>query len=550
MTKSTADQYNELIAEFKNTVKRILIFKTDKTRKLPTEEYRILQYKTDLINSYNKFAEFISEVFDSQKEELQDDLHRDFNNSHKPKFLEALEYLGFGVQLPANFLPIDTDLVIKLGAQLPNVQPSSAQASSVQVSDTPASSSKLSDAASASTQADTEDSNTKRTASQSIKASETESTSKQVGTASGETKQIDRSVETLKSAAVSGQGDTNSAPDSENSDSETDLDPRYQTLSPRRDSQANDSGHSHENSSGENFDIDSDNDHNATMAQTVESFLKTAGPLLNYKYNGDPLKLNGFIRDAEMVQALASNDDTKAFAFKFIRSRLEGRADEFVSDECDTLAKLTAVLKEKIKPDSSAIIEGKMLALRLQRGDLSKFATETEKLGEAYRRSLIVEGITQAKAEELAIRKTIELCRKTAKADVVKSVLESNFALYKTPTDVVATFITQSDIARREYKEKEQKPKNQNSSNGKGNRSKQFNKNKNGGGNQNGNRSDNRGNNRGHQNQNQQQNRGRNNNGANRSNRNEHTIRVVTGAPPAPPAEQSQQQEQFFRLEN
>lgn len=183
MSKSAADQYNELIAEFKNTVKRILIFKTDKTRKLPTEEYRILRYKTDLINSYNNFAEFIYEIIGNQEEELQNNIHRDFDNIHKPKLLEALEYLGFGVQLHANFLPIDISLVKKLDAQLPNAQPSGAQVSSVQ-------------------------------------APGTESTSKQVGTASGDTEQIDRSAETLKSSAVSDQSDTNSALGSENSDSE------------------------------------------------------------------------------------------------------------------------------------------------------------------------------------------------------------------------------------------------------------------------------------------------------------------------------------------
>lgn len=293
----------------------------------------------------------------------------------------------------------------------------------------------------------------------------------------------------------------------------------------------------------------------STMAQTIEQFLKSAAPLLNYKYSGDPLKLNAFIADADLVQSLASNDDTKAFAFKFIKSRLEGRAEEYVPEDCTSIEYLVKALKEKIKPENSKIIEGKILSLRLKGGDFTKFAADAEKLSEALRRTLIVEGITKAKAEEMTITKTIELCRKNTRADVVKSVLEST--KYDTSSEVLATFITQSDIARREYKESQNKPKkpsnNAGNSGNTDNRNKNYNKNRNGGNGQNGNRSDSRNNqrgyNRGRNNQNQQQNRNQNNN---RSNRNEHTIRVVTGSQPGPSAEAppQPQQEQFFRLEN
>lgn len=106
--------------------------------------------------------------------------------------------------------------------------------------------------------------------------------------------------------------------------------------------------------------------------------------------------------------------------------------------------------------------------------------------------------------------------RKTARADVVKSVLESS--KYENSADVIATFITQSDIARREFKEAQllKQKKGNNNKNG-GNRSNDYRSNN----------SNNRG--RSYQNNqngnNNQQQRGRNDN---RQNRQEHTIRVVT----------------------
>lgn len=293
----------------------------------------------------------------------------------------------------------------------------------------------------------------------------------------------------------------------------------------------------------------------STMVQTKESFLKTASNVLNYKYGGDPLKLNSFLTDVDLVMSLAEGDDMRAFCLTFIKSRMEGRAEEAIPETCASVEALKTALKTKIKPDNSGIIEGKMTALQLRKGDFSKFATEAEKLAEALRRTLIVEGLTKAKAEEMTIKKTVEICRKTAKNEVVKSVLAST--KYDTPADVIATFITQSDIARREFKEAQNSGKKANNGNGNGNgkQNRFFNKNRSGNNGQNNQGSNGRGNSnfRGYNGRGRgqnQQNRDRNN-GNNRSSRNEHTIRVVTGAPAAPPAEQNPpQQDQFFRIES
>lgn len=327
-------------------------------------------------------------------------------------------------------------------------------------------------------------------------------------------------------------------------------------------SQSNSTNNSGQNSNSPSNSNENSNNHtqnnsnsDSTMEQSIDKFIKYTGNILNYKYGGDPLELNSFIADAKMLYDLAKNDETKTFAFNYIKNRLKGRAAETIPDNCNTIDGLVDALKEKIKPDTSGIIEGRILTLNLKNNDYSKFSAEAEKLSEALRRTLVIEGITKAKAEEIAINKMVDLCRKTTKYEIVKSVLEAS--TFKTPADVLAKFITQSDKARQDQREQQLKNANKsNSNNGNDNkRGKRYNNNyRNGGNNQNNNRSNNQNGFRANRGQNQQQNRGRNNY-SNRPNRGEQTIRVIAGSNDTAPVEQSatpqqQQPQQFFRLEN
>lgn len=284
------------------------------------------------------------------------------------------------------------------------------------------------------------------------------------------------------------------------------------------------------------------------MTQTIDNFMKYTQSILNYKFKGDPLELNGFISDATLLMSMATADETKKFCFEYIKNSVRGRAEEYVPENCTTLTDLISALKSKIKPETSDVVEGKILSLRLQKGDFTKFAQEAEKLSEAFRRALVVEGITKNKAEEMTVTKMVELCRKTAKIEIVKSVLEST--KFDTPAEVIAKFITQTDKARREYKEanptnsKNQGGNNTNFNKKKGNKNRNDNKNEN--------RSDNRfGNRGGNRNKNQNQQRSRNRNNDNRSTRsNEQTIRLIASTPQNTVEQPLQPQEQFFRIEN
>lgn len=186
-----------------------------------------------------------------------------------------------------------------------------------------------------------------------------------------------------------------------------------------------------------------------TMVQTVPEFLKVAASIINYKFNGDPLKLEGFLTDVELVQEVAEANNTNV-CFKFLKSILEAKALECLPEaaQCTTIKHITDALLKNIKPESS---ESKMMALGLDHGNFTKFNEQAEKLAEAFKRSLIVEGISKTKAEEMAIKKTVDLCRKTARSEVVKSVLAST--KFAAPADVLAKFVTENDVAYRERKE-------------------------------------------------------------------------------------------------
>lgn len=93
-----------------------------------------------------------------------------------------------------------------------------------------------------------------------------------------------------------------------------------------------------------------------------------------------------------------------------------------------------------------------MLALRVNKGDFTKFNEQAEKLAEAFRRSLINEGMTKAKSQELTISKTVELCRRTARSEIVKSILSSG--TYTQPSEVLAKLITENEVVKREETEK------------------------------------------------------------------------------------------------
>lgn len=270
-----------------------------------------------------------------------------------------------------------------------------------------------------------------------------------------------------------------------------------------------------------------------TMPQSIGEFYKMAGGILNYRYEGDAVLRDSFIEDCELVLEMAETAN-KAAALKLIKTKIIGRAREKLPDEINTFGDIKKALKEKIKADSSTVVEGRLTALRVYKGNFVKFSEEAEKLADAFRRSLISEGFAQSKADELTIRKTKEVCRRVARSDVVEGIIASTKC--ETPAEVIATLITETDTVRKKKHENDSRQKFSKNKNGE---KKQFNKNKNyNKNNEKGNRHYNKNkNNSGH-------------GGKGRGNKNDHVLRIVsdTNAPSTSAENSANEGEQVFRL--
>lgn len=273
------------------------------------------------------------------------------------------------------------------------------------------------------------------------------------------------------------------------------------------------------------------------------------------------MELESFLTAIELVETVATSPAAKAVCIKFVRAKLDGRALEYLPEEVDTIQDISTALRHNIKPESSKVVEGKLLALRVEKNNFTKFNEQAEKLAESFRRSLVIECISKRKAQDMTVRKTVELCRKTARSEIVKSVLARS--QFEQPADVLSKLIIEVDLVKKENRgEAETNNRNQNSNrrnsnlrrgnywnrgrgnyNNRGQNQNNQNQNKNHGQN-NHYHCGGRGNYRGNQNQNQ--NRGY------QGNRKEHTIRIVTGdAQPGTSAEQqqgAQRNEQVFRV--
>jgi hypothetical protein len=186
----------------------------------------------------------------------------------------------------------------------------------------------------------------------------------------------------------------------------------------------------------------SDLNYRNNMAQSPIDFLRLAAQTINKNYSGDPLALDSFINSVQLLETIVTNDN-KDLLKQYIITKLEGKALEAVPNNPETIEIIKNALKQNIRPDNSKVIEGRMLALKHDNMTNQDFAKTAEDLADALRRTLIVEGISQAKANEMAIDRTVEMCRSTTRSNLVKSVLASSH--FSDAKNVIAKFLVETN---------------------------------------------------------------------------------------------------------
>lgn len=186
------------------------------------------------------------------------------------------------------------------------------------------------------------------------------------------------------------------------------------------------------------------------MPLTSVDLLHLVGKQIKTKYSGDPLELQSFIRSVNLLVRLieGENQAIKDLLPEILLTHLDKKALECMPTENVTTQIIIDKLKENIKPDNSEVVTGKMLALKLNRGNLNEYSEQVEKLSEALERTLIIEGSTQGQAKRIATKTTVELCRNNAKSDLMKSVMASTN--FETPKDVLAKFIIENSQEKQE----------------------------------------------------------------------------------------------------
>lgn len=155
-----------------------------------------------------------------------------------------------------------------------------------------------------------------------------------------------------------------------------------------------------------------------------------------------PLSLASFINSVKLLKSVTAQNLNDVF-LEFVISRLEGKALECIPPNPANVDVIINALEGNIQPDNS-----RLLALRPDRSKLADFTEQAEKLADSLQRSLIIEGISQSKAREMCIEKTVEVCRNAARSDLVKAVLASS--KFESPKEVVAKYIVESSTEEKE----------------------------------------------------------------------------------------------------
>lgn len=174
--------------------------------------------------------------------------------------------------------------------------------------------------------------------------------------------------------------------------------------------------------------------------EMADKFLSLCGSQINKPYEGDPLQLASFVNTVKLLQGVQG--DNAATLLLFVKSKLSGKALEAIDNTANTVDLLIQQLEASIKPENSKVIIGRLAALRFNQSKSQEFSKEAESLAEALQRTLILEGMTKAKACEETIEKTVELCRQTTHSDVVRSIMGA--ASFGSPQEVISKFIVEN----------------------------------------------------------------------------------------------------------
>lgn len=181
----------------------------------------------------------------------------------------------------------------------------------------------------------------------------------------------------------------------------------------------------------------------------AHEFLRLCASLINQNYDGDALKLQSFV---DKVELLKLSQGTHAQILKsFVISKLEGKAREYIPENTANVDAVISALKAEIKPDSSDVIIGRMMCLKLDNNALPDFTKQAEGLAEDLQRALVLEGANQAFARKKCTQEMINLCRKSTKNTNVENIIAAS--TFDSPSAVLSKFAIETGVQREKSKQ-------------------------------------------------------------------------------------------------
>ncbi|XP_036344380.1 putative uncharacterized protein DDB_G0286901 [Rhagoletis pomonella] len=181
-----------------------------------------------------------------------------------------------------------------------------------------------------------------------------------------------------------------------------------------------------------------------------KTFISLCASIIRENYSGDPLSLDSFIDKINLIEELSDESLTTTF-IAFLKPKLEGKAREVLPSQIISVDQIKVALRSRIKPDNSKVVSGKIASLHITNNNYSDFAKRVEELSDELERSLIIEGMTQAKAHELAVEQKVNGCRLNSRSELVKSNLAST--TFTDSKDVVAKMIVEHNNEVKERQE-------------------------------------------------------------------------------------------------
>lgn len=175
-----------------------------------------------------------------------------------------------------------------------------------------------------------------------------------------------------------------------------------------------------------------------TVMDNIE-YTRYASTQIRENFSGDPLTLKSFINKVKLLKVNTPPQHVENLVL-FVKTKLDDVALDYIPDEVNTIDGIIQRLQSKIKPDNSKVIGGRMMTIKMDRKNPSEFAKHAEELAVAFKRALVLEGVSDEKAEEMTIDQTIEMCGPMAQSERVKSVLDAT--PFASPKEVIAKLLT------------------------------------------------------------------------------------------------------------